>query len=104
MNLSIDGNENLIISLVELTTNTGIYDCGILNGVPSVDDVKASKLYKELIEDCGCSKFILVSVKSVEITHQDIASLIDNRRYAIIPEEEFVYRREENEIQRRNLC
>ncbi len=101
MNLKCNGEENLIISIVELKTNTGIYDCGILSGIPNVDNVKASKLYQELIEDCGCTKYVLVSVKSVTIAKQD-ASITNEEGYAIIPEEEYVFRGKENDVQRRN--
>ena len=53
-----------VFSLVELETNTGIRDAGIMSGVPEMEDIKNSTLYKELVEDCGCSDYITVVVKS----------------------------------------
>ena len=77
----------MIFSIVKLTTNTGISDWDLMIGTPNVDDVKRSKMYKELIEDCGGSKFILVTVRSVETKSKDV-KLINESRYAIIPCEE----------------
>lgn len=53
-----------VFSLVGLETNTGIRDAGIMSGVPKMEDVRNSTLYKELVEDCGCSDYITVVVKS----------------------------------------
>lgn len=53
-----------VFSLVGLETNTGIRDAGIISGMPEVEDVQNSKLYRELVEDCGCSDYIAVIVKS----------------------------------------
>lgn len=98
-----NGKESLIFSVVVLSTNTGISDYDLMNGIPNVDDIKHSILYKELLEDCGGSKYILVSVKSVEIESQN-AILVNEMRYAIIPEEIFTFSRRENYgLQSRNL-
>jgi len=53
-----------VFSLVGLETNTGIRDAGIMSGVPEVEDIQNSTLYRELVEDCGCSDYITVIVKS----------------------------------------
>lgn len=53
-----------VFSLVGLETTTGIRDAGIMSGTPEVEDVQKSKLYRELVEDCGCSDYIAVIVKS----------------------------------------
>ena len=47
-----------VFSLVGLETNTGIRDAGIMSGIPEVEDIQNSDLYKELVEDCGCSDYI----------------------------------------------
>jgi len=51
-------------SLVGLETNAGIRDVVLMNGIPEVEDVQNSKLFKELIEDCGNSDYISAIVKS----------------------------------------
>lgn len=51
-------------SLVSLQTNTGICDAGLMSGIPEVEDVQDSRLYKELVEDCGYSSYIEATVKS----------------------------------------
>ncbi|MGF7145072.1 hypothetical protein HNQ56_003508 [Anaerotaenia torta] len=53
-----------VFSLVGLETNTGIRDAGIVSGVPEVEDIQNSTLYRELVEDCGCFDYITVIVKS----------------------------------------
>jgi len=53
-----------VFSLVGLETNTGIRDAGIMSGVPEVEDIQNSTLYRELVEDCGCSETIMVIIKS----------------------------------------
>lgn len=53
-----------VFSLVELETSTGIHDAGIISGIPEVEDIKNSMLYRELLEDCGRSDYITVIVKS----------------------------------------
>jgi len=53
-----------IFSLVGLETNTGIRDIGIMGGVPELEDIQSSKVYRELVEDCGESEYIAVVVKS----------------------------------------
>lgn len=53
-----------VFSLVELETNTGIRDAGIMSGFPEMEDIQNSTLYKELVEDCGCSDYITIIVKS----------------------------------------
>ena len=92
----------MVFSIVKLTTNTGISDQDVMIGIPNVDDVKRSKLYRELIEDCGCSKYILVTVKSIAIKHNEVKLVLESH-YVIIPEEYFMdTRRTGNEVQRRN--
>lgn len=53
-----------IFSIIGLETNTGIRDVGLMSGVPEVEDIQNSQLYKELVEDCGGSDYIAVIVKS----------------------------------------
>lgn len=53
-----------IFSVIGLETNTGIRDVGLMSGVPEVEDIQNSQLYKELVEDCGGSEYIIVAVKS----------------------------------------
>jgi len=53
-----------VFSLIGLETNTGIRDAGIMSGIPEVEDVQNSTLYRELVEDCGSSDYIAVIVKS----------------------------------------
>ena len=53
-----------LFSFVSLETNTGIRDVGLMSGVPEVEDIQKSQLYKELVEDCEESEFITVAVKS----------------------------------------
>jgi hypothetical protein len=53
-----------VFSLVGLETNTGIRAAGIMSGVPEVEDIQNSTLCRELVEDCGCSDYITVIVKS----------------------------------------
>lgn len=53
-----------VFSIIGLETNTGIRDVGLMIGIPEVEDIQKSQLYKELVEDCGASEFITVAVKS----------------------------------------
>ena len=53
-----------VFSIIGLETNTGIRDVGLISGVPEVEDIQKSQLYKELVEDCGESEYITVAVKS----------------------------------------
>jgi hypothetical protein len=53
-----------VFSIIGLETNTGIQDVGLMGGIPEAEDIQKSQLYKELIEDCGGSEYIMVSVKS----------------------------------------
>ena|SRR5659263_397413 len=53
-----------IFSVVELETNTGISDSGLMGGIPDHEDVEGSYLYQELVEDCGGSEYINVTVNS----------------------------------------
>ncbi|WP_425803303.1 hypothetical protein ACHOLT_17615 [Desulfitobacterium sp. Sab5] len=53
-----------VFSIIGLETNTGIRDVGLMSGIPEVEDIQKSQLYKELVEDCGESEFITVAVKS----------------------------------------
>jgi hypothetical protein len=53
-----------IFSVVALKTNTGIRDFGLMGGIPQVEDIRSSKLYQELVEDCGDSDYIGAVVKS----------------------------------------
>lgn len=55
---------NKTFSVVVLQTNTGICDVGLMSGIPVVEDVQDSKLYKKLVEDCGNSDYIAATVKS----------------------------------------
>lgn len=58
-----------VFSIIGLETNTGIRDVGLMSGIPEVEDIQKSQLYKELVEDCGESEFITVAVKcSVMVT------------------------------------
>lgn len=92
----------MVFSIVKLTTDTGISDQNVMIGIPNVNDVKRSKLYRELVEDCGCSKYILVTVRSVEVKGKAV-KLDNDSRYAIILGEEITLKGEANAIQRRNL-
>ena len=58
-----------IFSIIGLETNTGIRDAGIMSGIPEVDDIQRSNLYTELLEDCGASEYIAVTVKSFRYGH-----------------------------------
>lgn len=51
-------------SFVELETNTGISDSGYIGGIPDREDVKSSDLYQELLENCGGTESIQVTVNS----------------------------------------
>jgi hypothetical protein len=53
-----------VFSIIGLETNTGIRDIGIIGGIPEVEDIQNSQIYKELVEDCGGSEYISVVVKS----------------------------------------
>ena len=53
-----------VFSIIGLETKTGIRNIGLMNGIPEVEDIKKSQLYRELVEDCGESEFITVVVKS----------------------------------------
>lgn len=53
-----------IFSIISLETNTGIRDIGLMSGVPEAEDIQKTQLYKELVEDCGESEYIMVRVKS----------------------------------------
>ena len=53
-----------VFSIIGLETNTGIRDVGLIGGIPEVEDIQKSQLYKEMVEDCGESEFITVAVKS----------------------------------------
>jgi len=53
-----------VFSFIGLETNTGIRDVGLMSGIPEVEDIQKSQLYRELVEDCGESEFITVAVKS----------------------------------------
>lgn len=58
-----------IFSIIGLETNTGIRDAGVMSGIPEVEDIQRSNLYKELLEDCGASEYIAVIVKSFRYGH-----------------------------------
>lgn len=87
-----------VFSLVGLETNTGIRDAGIMSGVPEVEDIQNSALYRELVEDCGCSETITVIVKSYrwgegepeDVTAEDLEwiknhpELIDSQEVACV--------------------
>ncbi|MFZ5944317.1 MAG: hypothetical protein ACOYVD_09420 [Bacillota bacterium] len=53
-----------VFSIIGLETNTGIQDVGLMSGIPEAEDIQKSQLYKELVEDCGESEYIMVAVKS----------------------------------------
>lgn len=53
-----------IFSLVELETNTGITDSGYMGGIPDREDIENSDNYQELLEDCGSTESIQVTVNS----------------------------------------
>ena len=53
-----------IFSVVELETNTGISDSGLMGGIPDREDVEGADIYQELVEDCGGSEYINVTVNS----------------------------------------
>ncbi len=57
-----------IFSIIGLQTNTGIRDAGVMSGIPEVEDIQRSDLYKEL-EVCGASEYIAVIVKSLRYGH-----------------------------------
>jgi len=58
-----------IFSIIGLETNTGIRDAGVMSGIPKVDDIQRSNLYKEFPRDCGASEYIVVIVKSFRCGH-----------------------------------
>lgn len=53
-----------IFSVVELETDTGISDSGLMGGIPDREDVESSDLYQELLGDCGGSEYIDVRITS----------------------------------------
>lgn len=53
-----------VFSLIGLETSTGIRDIGIMGGISEMEDIQSSQLYRELVEDCGGSKYIEIVVKS----------------------------------------
>lgn len=53
-----------VFSVIELETNTGIRDAGLMGGIPKMEKIQKSKLFKELVDDCGCTEYITVDVKS----------------------------------------
>ncbi|MGB8451858.1 MAG: hypothetical protein WCD89_05945 [Anaerocolumna sp.] len=53
-----------IFSVIGLETNTSIRDVGLMSGIPEMEDIQNSRLYKELVDDCGGSEYIAVVVKS----------------------------------------
>jgi len=53
-----------IFSFVEIETNTGISDRGYMGGIPDREDMESSDLYQELMEDCGDTESIQVTVNS----------------------------------------
>lgn len=53
-----------LFSVVGLETSTGIRDIEIMSGIPEAEEIQNSRLYKELIEDCGSSDYITVNLKS----------------------------------------
>lgn len=53
-----------IFSLVELEANTGITYSGYMSGMSDREDVENSDLYQELLEDCGGTESIKVTVNS----------------------------------------
>jgi hypothetical protein len=40
-----------IFSVVELETNTGVSDSGLMGGIPDREDVESSDLFLELVEN-----------------------------------------------------
>lgn len=44
-----------VFSIIGLETNTGIRDVGFMSGIPKVEDIQKSQLYKELVEDRNTS-------------------------------------------------
>lgn len=55
-----------VFSKVSLKTNTNIADSGFMSGMPDCDEVMKSDLYRELLEDCGGSKYIRITIDSFE--------------------------------------
>lgn len=53
-----------VFSIIGLETDTGIRDVGFMSGIPEVEDIQKSQLYRELVEDCGKADYIKVAVKS----------------------------------------
>lgn len=53
-----------VFSIIVLETNTGIQEVGLMSGIPEAEDIQKSQLYKDLVEDCGKSEYIMVAVKS----------------------------------------
>lgn len=53
-----------IFSLVELETNTGVFDSGYMGGIPDREDIENSDIYQDLLEDCGGAESIQVTVNS----------------------------------------
>lgn len=53
-----------VFPIIGLETNTGIQDVGLMGGISEAEDIQKSQLYKELVEDCGGSGYIMVAVKS----------------------------------------
>ncbi len=53
-----------LFSVVGLETSTGIRDIEFMSGIPETEEIQDSRLYKELVEDCGSSDYITVNLKS----------------------------------------
>ncbi|WP_041272709.1 hypothetical protein [Desulfitobacterium hafniense] len=53
-----------LFSVVRLETSTGVRDIETVSGIPEAEEIQDSRLYKELVEDCGSSDYITVNLKS----------------------------------------
>jgi len=53
-----------VFSFVELETSTGISDSGYMGGIPDREEIENSDLYQELLDDCGGTESIQVTVNS----------------------------------------
>ena len=88
-----------IFSLVELETNTGIGDSGYLSGIPDRDDIESSDLYQELVEDCGDSKYMEVTVSSYQYGEGESENASAEDSEIIATQEDFTQRDDVEHLQ-----
>lgn len=92
-----------IFSVVELETSTGISDSGLMGGIPDHEDVENSALYQKLVEDCGSSEYVNITVNSYIYGEGESENANDEDLKWIKSQEDFINSDEATPIQNTNF-